>query len=185
MRATPAVGNKENWSDIDFPCLAHTLFWHGGKTMCVPVCVSVCVKGFPGDMGLVAESVSLYSRSHWPVMGLNVFIQNHWPAPVSLVKGRLKPQPPLSSTGYGRMENKRFLTRPDECFSSPSAFSVKKPKAEPCKLIPASLLIMVVIMQANGLSLYYLLGGDGGLIFCADKLALERWLEAVCLLYIV
>lgn len=45
--------------------------------MCICVYVCVCVKGFPGDAGLVAESVSLYSRSHRPVMGLNVFIQNH------------------------------------------------------------------------------------------------------------
>lgn len=42
---------------------------------------------------------------------------------------------------------------------------------------------MVAIIQANGLAHCYLLRGDGGLIFCADKLAVEHWLEAVCLLY--
>lgn len=78
------------------------------------------------------------------------------------------------------MKNKRFLTRPDECFC-PSVYLVlqfsllgKENKAQPCELIPASLLIMVAIIQANGLALCYLLRGDGGLIFCADKPAVER-----------
>lgn len=78
------------------------------------------------------------------------------------------------------MENKRFLTRPDECFflsvSLALRFSLlgEENKAQPRELIPASLLIMVAIIQANGLALCYLLRGDGGLIFCADKPAVER-----------
>lgn len=103
-----------------------------------------------------------------------------------LVKGRLKLQPPFFSTGYGGMKNKGFLTDgfpPCRPLAFWSSCETKQGRS-----MWRRVNIGITINKWQPLCKqmdwpFAIYSKDGGLIFSADKLAVEHWLEAVRLLY--